>query len=245
METEEMTVSRAPRRARTSTPVRIIAGVSAVVFTLTGLVAGVRFAEIVGFHRESSALHARVDSLIREHDHLRARVDELEASPEMEQYREDLQKAKDFCDQKGLGELPVGLIEQAILAGDMAGRLEQEAQRLCPEKMTLLDLTNKVVDSARDGLDFSCTSSDSLMTISGTLQYGLLSGFPGGVSNSLLDFRIEGSSVRGEDTLNSETIDLTHVVAGVPQPFSIYVPITRGDPDQCSIRIDSWWPSGY
>lgn len=244
METENG-ASKAPRTARISTPVWIFLGVSATIFALTGLFAGPRFFEIVGHFRESSALQARVDALISEHDRLRAHIDELEASPEMEQYREDLQKATDFCAQRGLGELPAGLLEQAFLVGDMAGQPKQEAQRLCPEKMALLDLTNKVVDSAKDGLDFSCTSSDALMTISGTLQYSAQSGFPGGISNTLLDFRLEGSSVRGEDTLNSETIDLTHVVAGVPESFNIYVPITSGDPDKCSIRIESWWPSGY
>lgn len=245
METEEMTVSRAPRRARTSTPVRIIAGVSAVVFTLTGLVAGVRFTEIVGFHRQSSAAHSRVDSLSKERDHLLERIEELEASPEIAQHAEDLEKATDFCNQGGLGELPAGLIQQALWAADMSDTTEREAQRLCPDKLALQDLTNGVVESLREGMEFSCTSTSDIMTISGTLRYTAQPGFPDGVPNDLMDFRLEGSTVEGEDTINSKLIDVIGVAADTDHPFEIRVPITAGNPDMCSIRVDSWWPSGY
>lgn len=245
METVEIQRSDSPSTARIPTPLWVLVGVSAGILALTGVFAGPRFGEIFGYYRESSAAHSRVDSLSKERDQLLERIEELKASPEMAQHAEDLQKATDFCSQGGLGELPAGLIEQAIRVADMSETTEREAQRLCPNKLALLDLTNDLVDSLREGMEFSCTSTGDIMTISGTLRYTAQPGFPEGVPNNLIDFRLEGSTVEGEDTINSKLIDVTGVAADTAHPFEIRVPITAGNPDMCSIRVDSWWPSGY
>lgn len=173
---------------------------------------------------------------------VKAQIAEIENDPEYIQAKQDYDKAVEWCGMRGLGEIPVGLVELALFESSYS---ELPVDKTCPEKRGLVQIAGEVGGRVRDGIDFTCTHTDYGMLFEGTINVSSLPRFPEGVVASAIDVRIEGAYHIDGEKHDVKEHDVFDVEVGVPRTFSFSLDRPNSAAEECSLNVTSFWPTGY
>lgn len=224
----------------------IAAAVATVLFITSISIAVVVRSTTAQARSEYDALSQSIERTQGEIESSKTRLEDLKNSPEMEEYKADEVKAQKWCEQSGLGTLEL-LNEDNVLFGEVLGETKYGAKiasQKCEEKVNAAEQTLGVQLALTGTVTVTCEGKANTVLVRGAFKGLPENAIPKGLDTEKLDLRFKLETLRGGQVLDGASRDLLAVSVGEERSLEAEIPFSGSAPDQCQIRLESWWPTG-